>query len=112
MMTYQPELLPFAGRLFGAGRLSILPNYALDSRQEQSLVSRWRDQSVPLAFVEFREFWSSDSTKAPIIRAYLHERYADVGRMPVSGDRVLHVFAEHARTPSGTFGPAGLPCFR
>lgn len=111
-MTYQPELLPFAGRLFGAGRLSILPDYALDSRQEQSLVSRWRGQRVPLAFVEFEEFWSAGSTNALIVRAYLHERYADVSRMPVGSDRVLHVFAERARTPSGTFGPSGLPCFR
>ena len=112
MMTYQPELLSFAGRLFGAGRLSILPDYALDSRQEQSLVSRWRGQSVPLAFVEFQEFWSPDSASTPVVRAYLHERYADVASMPVGSDRVLHVFAERARTPAGTFGPKGLPCFR
>ena len=112
MMTYQPELLPFAGRLFGAGRLSILPDYALNSRQEQSLVSRWRGQSVPLAFVEFKEFWSPDSSSAPIVRGYLHQRYADVGSMPVGGDRVLHVFAERTRTPVSTFGPGGLPCFR
>jgi hypothetical protein len=111
-MTYQPELLPFAGRLFGGGRLSILPDYALDSRQEQSLVSRWRTQSVPLAFVEFEEFWSPASTSTPIVRAYLHERYADVGVMPIGSERVLHVFAERARTPVGTFGPHGLPCFR
>ena len=112
MMTYQPELLPFAGRLFGAGRLSILPDYALNSRQEQSLVSRWRGQSVPLAFVEFQEFWSPDSTSAPIVRGYLHERYTDVGSMPVGSDRVLHVFAERARTPVRAFGRQNLPCFR
>lgn len=111
-MTYQPELLPFAGRLFGAGRLNILPDFALDSRQEQSLVSRWRAQSVPLAFVEFEEFWSPDSTGVPIVRAYLHEHYAEVGVMPVGDDRVLHVFAERARKPAGTFGPHALPCFR
>jgi hypothetical protein len=111
LMTYQPELLPFAGRLFGAGRLSILPDYALDSRQEQALVARWRSQSVPLALVEFEEFWSPNSTSTPIVRAYLHERYADVGAMPVGDDRVLHVFAERGRTPFGNFGPDGLPCF-
>jgi hypothetical protein len=112
VMSYQPELLPFAGRLFGAGRLSILPDYALDSRQEQSLVSRWRGQSVPLAFVEFEEFRSPESGSTPVVRAYLHERYAEVGSMAVGGDRVLFVFAERARTPSGTFGPGGLPCYR
>jgi hypothetical protein len=112
LMTYQPELLPFAGRLFGAGRLSILPDYALDSRQEQSVVQRWRGQSVPLALVEFQELWSPDGTSTPVVRAYLHERYADAGVMPVGGDRVLHVFAERARTPVATFGPRGLPCFR
>ena len=112
LMTYQPELLPFAGRLFGAGRLSILPDYALDSRQEQSLVSRWRGQAVPLAFVEFPEFWSPESTSAPVVHAYLHERYAEMGAMPLGNDRVLHVFAERARTPVGTFGRSGLPCFR
>jgi hypothetical protein len=112
VMSYQPELLPFAGRLFGAGRLSVLPDYALDSRQEQSLVARWRGQSAPLAFVEFQEFWSSERTSAPIVHDYLHERYADVGSMPVGGDRVLHVFAERSRMPVGTFGPGGLPCFR
>jgi hypothetical protein len=112
LMTYQPELVPFAGRLFGAGRLSVLPNYALDSRQEQSLVSRWRGQSVPIALVEFEEFLSPHSTRFPIVRAYLHERYTDAGGMPVGSDRVLHVLAERARTPVGTFGPGGMPCFR
>lgn len=112
LMTYQPELVPFAGRLFGAGRLSILPNYALDSRQQESLVSRWRGQSVPIALVEFEEFWSPQSTRFPTVRTYLHARYADVGGMPTGGDRVLHVFAERSRTPVGTFGPGRLPCFR
>jgi hypothetical protein len=112
LMTYQPEIVPYAGRLFGAGRLSILPNYALDPRQQQSLVSRWRGQSVPIALVEFEEFWSPQSTRFPTVRTYLHARYADVGGLPTAGNRVLHVFAERSRTPVGAFGPGRLPCFR
>ena len=118
MMTYQPELLPFAGRLFGAGRLSILPDYALDSRQERALVSRWRNQSVPLAFVEFEEFWSPDSGGSSIVRAYLHERYAEVGGMPVGGDRVCtclrsaraHRLAPSDRADCRAFGDAFRRC--
>lgn len=111
MMTYEPELLPFAGRRFGAGRLSILPNYALNPRQQQVLVSRWQRQSVPLVLVEFSEFWDPSSPSAPIVRDYLLARYEMAGSLAVRDDKTLRVFAERGRTPVSVFGPSGLPCF-
>ena len=112
MMTYQPELLPFAGRLFGAGRLSILPDYALDSRQEQSLVSRWRSQSVPLAFVEFEEFWSSTAPMPPSFARICTNAMRMWAACPSAGDRVCTCSRSARERRRGTFGPHGLPCFR
>ena len=111
-MTYEPELLPYARRLFGGGRLNIIPDFGLATHQENALVARWRQQSVPIALVEFEEFWNPDSTLAPIVRAYLLEHYTPAGTLPVRGDKSLRLFVQRGRMPVSQFGEARLPCFR
>jgi len=111
-MTYEPELLPYARRLFGGGRLNIIPDFGLATHQEMALVARWRQQSVPIALVEFEEFWNPASKPAPIVRAYLLEHYTLAGSLPVRDNKSLRLFVERDRLPVSKYGESGLPCFR
>jgi hypothetical protein len=110
-MTYEPQLLPLAGRLFGGGRLSIIPAYALDDRQQRAVVHRWERQDVPLALVEFTEFFDPASQVAPIVRDYLLANYEEAGQMSLGVDRPLHVFVRRGAHRVSTRDD-GLPCLR
>lgn len=112
MLTYEPEILPFAGRLFGAGRLSVIPGFVLGERHQRVLVDRWRQQSVPVALVEFEAFFDPASPVAPLVRDHLLAHYQPAGSLRL-GDRVLRVFVSRDRTAT-TVWPVGAeswPCF-
>ena len=110
-MTYAPELMPIAGRLFGGGRLSIIPGYALDDRQQRVVMQRWEQQSVPLALVEFEDFYDPSSTEASILRDYLLAHYDEAGEMSLGTDRSLRVFVRRG-VPVVSTRDDGLPCLR
>jgi hypothetical protein len=112
MMSYQPETLPYARRLFGAGRLSVIPKYILGPENEAELVGFWQRQSVPLVLVEFDEFLTTTGHDFPVVRRYLREHYHEDGSIGLSTSRTLHVFATNDRAPLSTFGDERLPCFR
>jgi len=112
MMTYEPEILPFAERLFGAGRLSVIPGYVLGERQERELVGFWQHESVPVALSEFEEFWNPESRDVPVIRNYLLANYRPAGDIQLTEDRRLKVFAHRQRAVVSLFGEGQLPCFR
>jgi hypothetical protein len=110
MMSYEPEVVPLAGRLFGAGRLSVIPGFGLDERRERSLVARWSRQRVPLALVEFSEFDDPTSQSVPLAREYLMANYTRAGAVSLGGDRTLRVYLHRRWTPVATFGRDRLPC--
>ncbi|HEY1303467.1 MAG TPA: hypothetical protein VGF24_07970 [Vicinamibacterales bacterium] len=111
VMAYEPQTLPYAGRLFGAGRVSVIPKYILGPQNEAELVGFWRHQSVPLVLVEYEEFLTTTGG-FPLVAGYLHEHYREAGRVAVSDSKTLRVFARTDRTAVSTFGPEQLPCFR
>ena len=111
VLAYRPEILPFAGRLFAAGRLSIIPGYVLGPRQQQALVAQWQREQVPIALVEYEEFTDPASTAAPLVRDYLREHYrraATVG----GGERPLVVYVRRDRAVVATDAATALPCLR
>ncbi len=110
-MTYEPELMPLAGRLFGGGRLSIIPDYALHEHQQRRVVDRWRRQRVPLVLVEFEEFYDPSSSVAPLVRDYLLAHYRAAGRIGLGPNRSLRVFVARDRPVVSRRGD-GLPCLR
>jgi hypothetical protein len=112
MMPYEPDLLPLAERRFGAGRPNIQPGQMTTPAHQQEIVRRWSEQSVPLAIVEDAPTYERVYREGvPVIDAYLNHRYALAGELRLSPARALQVFAERGRTPGGTFGDTGLPCF-
>ena len=112
LMAYRPELLPFAGRLFGAGRLSIIPAYVLDERHQREAVAWWQRESVPVALVGFEAFYDPSSNLAPVMRDYLLAHYADAGIAEKREGQPLRLFVRRDLTPTSWFGSARLPCLR
>jgi hypothetical protein len=112
LMAYRPELLPFAQRLFGAGRLTMMPAYVLNDRYQQAAVAWWQRESVPLVLVEFEAFYDRTNNSAPIVRDFLLQHYTESGIADTRGGRPLKLFLRRGLTPKSSFGAAGLPCLR
>ena len=111
LMTYRPELLPFAGRLFGAGRLSVVPGYVLGEPYQRKLIAWWRQQSVPIALVGFDAFSDPRNPLAALVRDYLLTHYEMKGIVG-AGDSALRVFVRRDLTATSSFGEEKLPCAR
>jgi len=111
MMAYQPDILPLAGRMFGAGRLSIIPGFALLEYHQRELVGWWRQQRVPVVLVEYQELSEPGSSTAPIVTEYLLANYKPIGAFTLSGDRTLQVFGRQD-AQMGVRRSDGLPCLR
>jgi hypothetical protein len=112
LMTYQPEMLPFAERLFGAGRLTVAAGYVLNESYQRELVEWWRKESVPIAWVESEAFVDPGSPMAPIVRDYLLHHYTEARKVVLARDRVLRLFIDRSRAPRSSYGEQGLPCLR
>jgi hypothetical protein len=112
LMAYRPELLPFAGRLFGAGRLTVMPAYVLDERYQRAAVAWWQRERAPVALVEFEAFYDRASTLAPMMRDFLLAHYSEAGIADPREGRPLKLFVRRDLAPKSSFGTPGLPCFR
>jgi hypothetical protein len=71
-------------------------------RQQLALLQR---QSVPFAFSTGDPVFN-DLANYPLVLEYMQQHYVEVP----GTNRVLLV--DRRRTPTGTYGPSGLPCFR
>ena len=112
LMAYRPELLPFAQRSFGAGRLSVIPTYVLNERYQREAVAWWEREQVPIVLVEFEAFYDGASTTAPIMRDFLLRQYIAAGIADPREGRPLKLFLRRDLTPKSSFGAASLPCLR
>ena len=112
LMVYRPELLPFAQRLFGAGRLTMMPGYVLDERYQRTAVAWWQREQAPVALVEFEAFYDRANDAAPIVRDFLLEHYTEAGIADSREGRPLKLFLRRGLTPKSSFGATGWPCLR
>lgn len=112
LMTYAPELLPLAGRLFAAGRGNFIGGMLIRPEHERLTLLRWKSQAVPLALVEDAAAYAAEYPhEFPNLDRYLQERYRFAGSVQIDGSRVLRVFADRTRVPVRAYGATGLPCF-
>jgi hypothetical protein len=113
MMSYQPETLPYARRLFGAGRLSVIPKYILGPENEAELVGFCSASRCPLVLASFDEFLTTTGHDFSRGATLLARALPQDGSIGLSTSRTLHVFATRRfRAPLSTFGDERLPCFR
>jgi hypothetical protein len=109
-LTFAPELFFYSGRAFAGGQVTLTPGYFVTEADATLMLDRLAREDVPLVILD------SDSREEvdldyPRVMAYVHQRYQEVGRVPLRGDTQLILLAETSRTPAGRFGAFDLPCF-
>ena len=112
-LSYTPEILPLAGRLF-AGGIAMLVTTANTPESEAFVLSRLQAESVPIVLAEpdqLEPLAGRGDPYFPRLHAYLRGGYEDVGTLRATGEDV-HILATTTRVPAGTFRDTGLPCFR
>ena len=109
-LTFAPEVFFYSGRAFAGGQVTLTPGYFVTEADAELMLDRLASEEVPLVILD------SDSRDEvtldyPRVMAYVHDRYREVGSLPLRGDTRLILLAETSRTPAGPFGSSGLPCF-
>jgi len=109
-LTFAPEVFFYADRAFAAGQVALTPGYFVTDADAALMLDRLAGEDVPLVMLdsESRDEVALDYQR---VMAYVHDRYREVGSLPLRGDTRLILLAETSRAPAGQFGSAGLPCF-
>jgi len=109
-LTFAPELFFFTGRGFAAGHDSLLPGFYDSPRHATLAVERLAAEDVPFVIAD-SETEAEMPAAHPRLSAYVHERYREVARFAVAGEKRLIVLADASRPPARTFGDGRMPCF-
>jgi hypothetical protein len=109
-LTFAPEVFFYSGRAFAGGQVTLTPGYFVTEADADLMLDRLAGEDVPLVILD------SDSREEvaldyPRVMGYVHDRYREVGSLPLRGDTRLILLAETSRTPAGRFGSSELPCF-
>ncbi len=110
-LTFAPELFFFTGRGFAAGHDSLLPGFYDSPRHATLALERLAAEDVPYVIAD-SETEEEMPAAHPRLYAYVHERYREVARFAVAGEKRLIVLADASRQPARTFGNDHLPCFQ
>jgi hypothetical protein len=112
VVAYLPEVFFFSDRRFAGGAVDLRAGYLNVPRDQDQLIARVRQQSVPVVVTEaaavFEERYENES---PILRAYLDRAYRDTGDHDFAGQPYrLLVRRDFPRRPA--LDAARRPCFR
>jgi hypothetical protein len=111
VIGYLPEVYFYADRRIGAGNVQYHANLGAAPEQQQVIVSRLRQQRVPIVILpvnEAREFEES----YPTVKQYIDERYALAQESGFGEGRAFRVLVDRQATPTHTDEELGLPCFK
>ena len=107
-----PELYYFAERQFAAGHDAFFSNFYSSAAFQQTAVSRWKLQSVPIALTapapRFEQEFANDY---PVLTAYLRTHYRRAGTLTVEAGRPMDVWVDQHRLLTSD-AATGLPCFQ
>jgi hypothetical protein len=102
-----PELYVFARRLYAGGQQALRSGFFSSLADQQRLVLRLREQTVPLAFV----LTESDAERFPLVMDELRAYFDPLTEIPVEGQGSVRVRVSRRIQPSGVDKQTGLPCF-
>jgi hypothetical protein len=109
---YAPEVSVLARRPFAAGQSKVAFSFYKSDVDQQRALERLESQSVPIVLADYEEFEEAFVTDYPLLWDYVSTHYHRAGIISVDDEPRHIVFAETARSPSGTDDTLGLPCFR
>ena len=110
-LTFAPELFFYTGRGFAAGHDSLVPGFYDSPRHATLALERLAAEDVPYVIAD-SETEEEMPAAHPHLHAYVRERYREVARFPIAGEKRLIVLADKTRQPARTFGEDDLPCFQ
>ena len=67
---------------------------------------------MPIVLADYKDFDETFVTDYPLLWEHVSMRYRRAGIISVDDEPAFIVFADAARSPSGTDETLGLPCFR
>ncbi len=105
--SYAPEIIAFADRRFAGGRVTIVPGFYAEDTYGPVTMARLSARPPLVVLVEDDYLF-----EFPRLREWLNREYVEGGVIDVDGGRTLRLLASGRRTPAGTFGAGGWPCFR
>jgi hypothetical protein len=110
-LTFAPELFFYSRRAFAGGMATLIPGTYVTDRHSTMMLERLRREDVPLAILD-SETEGEIRAGYPRLARYLSERYHEVGRLPISGDKRFIILAENGREPVRVVGADRMPCYR
>ena len=109
---YAPEVPVLARRPFAAGQSKLAFSFYKSDFDQRRALERLERQSVPIVLANYEDFDEAFVTDYPLLWDYVSARYDRAGIISVDDEPRYIVFADTARSPSGTDDALGLPCFR
>lgn len=105
---FAPQIFFYAERAFAGGQVYLQPRWHASVADQQLTVQRMTRERVPLVLVSVD---SDNRVYFPIVADYIRAHYREA--IPTSkyidGYRV---FVDTRLTPTGTYKPLGIPCYR
>jgi hypothetical protein len=99
--SFAPDFYFFSGRGFAGGQL--LPR--------EDRVFNLQQESVPIVVVNLTRRPSFDSARTPVT-SYLEAHYVKVLESTLGDDVMYRILVDGRMTPTGTYEPLALPCYR
>ena len=110
VLGYQPEIYFYADRRIGAGNVAFHANLGAAPEQQTTIVSRLRQQNVPVVILPVNEVREVEQSY-PIVKRYIDERYELAQESGFGGGRPFRVLVDRKAAVTHTDEEMGLPCF-
>jgi hypothetical protein len=104
---FAPQLFFDAERPFAGGQIYLRADWHASVADQQLTVERLSHQRVPIII----ERIDSDYVRFPLVKAYVDQYYRNVLLAP-EGMKTFRVLVDSRLSPTGTYEPLGLPCYR
>ena len=100
-----PDVHFYSARGFAGGREDFNPDLHSSLRDQRMTIDRLERQSVPIVLIK------RDLTQAPLVDAYLRQRYRLVPHIDPETTQGLSLFVERRRAPTRVYAPLNTPCY-
>ncbi|MBA2449315.1 MAG: hypothetical protein H0V51_14945 [Chloroflexi bacterium] len=112
--SFQPDVYFFSGRAFAGDQIFFYLEYRTSPEDQQRTLAGMQEQSVPVVLADGRRYEADIQSEFSLIHDYLtqHYRLAREVQFDKSDPVIFRVLVDRRITPTGTYEPLSLPCFR
>jgi hypothetical protein len=105
---FEPRVFFYAERRFAGGQVYLHPNWHASPEDQRLTIERLESQRVPLILERDDQDYEP---RFPLVHAWVEAHYDNV---PIAAPRMrgYRVLVDRRRTPTGTYEPLDLPCYR